>query len=407
MADTEPKKGKKVPDEIKEEPIPVEEQPAEMQLAETPIIEDLIEEPEPLKKKRNKRPIYILIAIMVVVGVAAALGVAFNMKPMSVETTVVALGVVDDVVDASGNIEANRMVSVMAPANDKVTNVLVKEGDAVSKDQELVQFNKAGAAKSPINGTVVRVDVRVDQQVTSGQLSTGTTGTTGTTGSTGTTGTGTTGTGTTGTGTTGTDSNGTGTGTTGTGTTGTTSNSLNAPMISGGEPTTLAIIAEMSPLFLVVNVDETDVAKVAVQQPVAITIDSYPNKKFTGEVSQIGLMATTTKTGGTAFPVKIKLTSAPDNAVLRIGMTGDAEVTISSHTAATCVPVSAITTFNGKDVVYVVKNGTAERRIVKLGILSNDQYEVIKGVKQGEHVVIKGLEQLKNAESAKVEESRK
>jgi multidrug efflux pump subunit AcrA (membrane-fusion protein) len=346
-----------------------------------------------MKKGLLKLIIFIVLVLIILAG-SIGFFIYASTRPVQVDTTAVGIGEVKDIVSASGKIEANRTVQVMAPATDKVTEVLVKEGDTVAKDQELVRLSVAGAVKSPMAGKVVKVDVQVDQMVS------GTTSTPNYLGSTTTTPGTTSGTSTT----PGTDTT---TATTpGTSTTTTQPDTTNTQDSGQGVGTVLMTVADMDPTYLLVNVDETDISKIKTGQTADIMTDSYPKKKIKGEIADIGLMATATQTGGTAFPVKIKVTE-DDGAVLRIGMSADADIIINTYPDAIRIPVQAVVSSNGKDVVYVVVGSRAEKRDVKVGLIYGDFYEVKDGVTNGEYVVIKGLEKLKDNNKVKVKANKK
>jgi multidrug efflux pump subunit AcrA (membrane-fusion protein) len=136
-----------------------------------------------------------------------------------------------------------------------------------------------------------------------------------------------------------------------------------------------------------------------------MVLDAYPTKTVKGEVVEIGLVATDTQTGGTAFPVKIKVTQAKD-IDLRIGMTADVEIVVKKIADALRVPVVAVTTEDGKDVVYLIKKKKAQKTTIKVGLLSGDFYEVKAGISEGEEVVVKGVDKLKGEDSVDVKVKR-
>lgn len=165
-------------------------------------------------------------------------------------------------------------------------------------------------------------------------------------------------------------------------------------------------VANMDPTYVVASVDETDVSKIKVGQKAEMTLDAYPSNKIKGDITEIGLVATTTQTGGTAFPVKIRVTEAK-KIDLRIGMSADTDIIIATRDDALRVPVTAVTTDGGKDAVYIVKNNKAEKTTVKIGLLSGEFYEVLAGVKEGDEVVIKGIDKLKGVSTADVKVTRR
>ena len=64
------------------------------------------------------------------------------------------------------------------------------------------------------------------------------------------------------------------------------------------------------------------------------------------------------------------------------------------------VPKGAVRSAQGKDVVFVVRDGHVERRAVSIGLAQGDQVEVVSGLTAGERVVVAGPPTL--ADGAKV-----
>lgn len=159
----------------------------------------------------------------------------------------------------------------------------------------------------------------------------------------------------------------------------------------------LMVIADFDPTYFVANIDEGDISKVSPGQTAEIVLDAYPEITLLGEVAEIGLVSVATTGGGTAFPVKIRLTDTK-GVTLRVGMNGDATVTIDVKQSVLSVPVEAVTERGGKEVVFVVEKGQAKKRPVTLGLASDTDYEVVSGLSEGEKAVIKNLSKLKGDE---------
>jgi multidrug efflux pump subunit AcrA (membrane-fusion protein) len=165
-----------------------------------------------------------------------------------------------------------------------------------------------------------------------------------------------------------------------------------------GQP--LAIIADLDPTYFTANIDESDIAKVSPGQQVRIVLDAYPDETLSGEVVEIGLLSQSVAAGGTAFPVKIRLT---DNkgVTLRLGMNGDTDIIVGTKKAALAIPLNAVTTREGKDIAFQVKNKKIKKREVGLGQATDDFYEVTKGLNAGDKVVINNLAKLEGGEKVK------
>ncbi|MFA5866934.1 MAG: efflux RND transporter periplasmic adaptor subunit [Actinomycetota bacterium] len=348
--------------------------------------------PVVIKPKRRipwKRIFGILIPLILLAGLIGG-GIGYYIylknKPIAVSTTMSLRGEIKDVVSATGKVEANKMTPVTPVKNDTVIEVLVAEGDEVTAGQNLVKLTTNGFVTAPIAGRVVNVTVKVNDEVrgTTPPVITPTP-TTPTTPTAPTT-------------TTPTDQ-------TQTPATTTPSTTITQAQAQTQVATVLMTIADMNPTYVIASVDETDISKIKVAQKAEMVLDAYPTKKLKGDIKEIGVVATTTATGGTAFPVKIQVTQAK-NVDLRLGMSADVEVIVETKEDALRVPVTAVTTDNGKDIVYVVKNNVAEKTTVKLGLLSGEYYEVLGGLTEGDEVVVKGLDLLKGRTKADVKAKR-
>ncbi len=92
--------------------------------------------------------------------------------------------------------------------------------------------------------------------------------------------------------------------------------------------TTLFEIAEdLRKMILQVNVDEADVGKVKVGQPVLFTVDAYPRRQFPGTITIIRYSSTTTNNVVT-YLAEISVNN--DELLLRPGMTATATITVQS-----------------------------------------------------------------------------
>lgn len=176
-------------------------------------------------------------------------------------------------------------------------------------------------------------------------------------------------------------------------------------------------VADLSVIQAKVKVDETDVVRLALSDSVSVTIDAFPDTAFVGRVTKIGNSAATTAAGtGTAdravdFEVEVTLTNPPADVRPDLSMT--ARIITDTRTSALSIPIIALTarahevvgsetkpaapttpadTANGKkpkerEGVFVVNNGVAMFRPVKVGIAGDEYFEVLDGLKAGETVV--------------------
>jgi len=146
------------------------------------------------------------------------------------------------------------------------------------------------------------------------------------------------------------------------------------------------VVANPAVMKFVANVDEADIGLVKIGQKVIISLDTYPEETFEGEVAKIAFAAVTTSGGGTAFPVEIFL---PDNANLKfkVGMNGYTEIILSSKKDALSIPQSAIKEKESQTFVKIIKDKKISEIPIKTGLESDSKIEVISGLEEGQIVI--------------------
>jgi len=114
---------------------------------------------------------------------------------------------------------------------------------------------------------------------------------------------------------------------------------ISSPTMDVGGGTLLLKMADLSSVQVKALVDETDIGKIRPEQPVTVTVTSYPNQPFTGFVSKIEPKAMDDQTV-TTFSVLIVL--ANENGLLRPGMNADVEIRIAERRDVVAVPTVAL-----------------------------------------------------------------
>ena len=183
----------------------------------------------------------------------------------------------------------------------------------------------------------------------------------------------------------------------------------------------IVIIATLSSMEMKVEVGEHEVVHLHEGDPAEIEVDAFPDRKFPAQVIEIAKNATVKNAGTdaevTTFPVRIALT-VPVPGVLP-GMSGQATISTETHDLALIVPLQAVTVRTEKQlaagkepkeggppapepggtaarktlrepqqkVVFVVEDGKARVRRVETGLASENDIELVSGVKEGEVIV--------------------
>jgi membrane fusion protein, copper/silver efflux system len=153
--------------------------------------------------------------------------------------------------------------------------------------------------------------------------------------------------------------------------------------VNMGDP--LFAIADLSSVWVDVEVYENEFPFVKLRQPVAITSQSYPGKTFTGRVSFIyPFLDPKTRT------VKVRVEMANPGLQLKPDMYVNAVIK-SPVAAGLVVPASAVIDTGTRQVVWLEKQpGMFEPRDVKVGARVDDKVQILSGLSGGEKVAATG-----------------
>jgi RND family efflux transporter MFP subunit len=130
------------------------------------------------------------------------------------------------------------------------------------------------------------------------------------------------------------------------------------------------------PLWVVAEVNEEDVPRVAIGQTALLRTDAFPGKPLQGYVKQI------TPAGdpvAKTFRVRIGL---PDDSPLHIGMTAEVNIITHEKPNALLVPANAVI----DNSLLVVTDGRPLLRKVEIGFRGTSNVEIISGAEEGELV---------------------
>ncbi|MEO8191238.1 MAG: efflux RND transporter periplasmic adaptor subunit, partial [Acidobacteriota bacterium] len=177
--------------------------------------------------------------------------------------------------------------------------------------------------------------------------------------------------------------------------------------------TVLFTVADLKSLLIRVNLNEVDIAKVHVGQPVRITLDAYPQKVFTGKVRFVAPAAKLVEKIK-VFEVEVALDELGDS--FKTGMSANVEILGEKRDKAVSIPLEALQKRDGKTVVYRLKPALKPQQLaaakdaltgrnkfiwlsdhwkeyfdavpVSAGIATLERVEVLAGVKAGQQVAL-------------------
>ena len=157
-------------------------------------------------------------------------------------------------------------------------------------------------------------------------------------------------------------------------------------------------IADFSRMEVMVDVNENDIVRIAAGDTASIEVDAYPNRKFTGVVTEIANSAKNigVSTGQvTNFEVKVMILpeSYADLAVgdatpFRPGMSSSVEIETAVHRGAMTLPIQCVTVREDTERVFVFDGkSTVGVKNVVTGIQDLQSIEITSGVDSGSLVV--------------------
>jgi len=175
----------------------------------------------------------------------------------------------------------------------------------------------------------------------------------------------------------------------------------------------LLTVSDLSVIQVKVNVDETDVVRIHLADSVEVSIDAFPDTTFTGRVTKISDSAILTAASSAVsandravdYEVEITLDHPPTD--IRPDLSATARVVTDTRKHALSIPIIALTVRENTPVstenrrvdttatgrkketegVFVVQNGRAVFRPVKVGIAGDEYFEVLDGLHTGETIV--------------------
>jgi HlyD family secretion protein len=175
----------------------------------------------------------------------------------------------------------------------------------------------------------------------------------------------------------------------------------------------LLTVSDLSVIQAKVKVDETDVVRVHLGDSVEVSIDAFPDTTFTGRVTKISDSSVRDATQSVAgqneravdYEVEVTLDKPPPD--IRPDLSATARIVTDTRSHALAIPIIALTVRENTPIstetrpldtlaarrkretegVFVVRDGVATFRPVKVGIAGDEYFEVLEGLKEGETIV--------------------
>jgi len=155
--------------------------------------------------------------------------------------------------------------------------------------------------------------------------------------------------------------------------------------LSGANPFT---ISDLTSVWILCDVYENDLANVHIGETADITLNAYPDRKYTGKISNIGpILDPNLRTA------KVRIQVPNPDMLMRVGMFVTATFHGQKKVEYAVLPATAILHLHDRDWIYVPAGGKQFRRVeVHAGnVLPEKMQEIRSGIQPGQEVVSNAL----------------
>jgi cobalt-zinc-cadmium efflux system membrane fusion protein len=156
--------------------------------------------------------------------------------------------------------------------------------------------------------------------------------------------------------------------------------------LQAGGPTAVYTIADLSSVWLVANVRETEATRVHVGQSVSVKVLALPERTFNGQLSYV---AASVDPASRRIPVHALLDNSEH--LLKPEMFASFTIATSTDTVAAAIPQEAVIFEGAQARAWVMQSDhDAAVRQLTLGRAHDGKYEVLRGLSAGERVITRG-----------------
>jgi hypothetical protein len=149
----------------------------------------------------------------------------------------------------------------------------------------------------------------------------------------------------------------------------------------------VATLPDLSVMESMTYVNEIDVRKLRVGQPVSVTLDADPSKLLTGIVKQVANVGEQ-RPNSDAKVFEVLIDIAKPDTTLRPGMTTGNEVETEALTSVLYIPLDALLVENGVPIVFKRSGSRVVKQEVATGAMNYDEVVILKGLDEGETVLL-------------------
>jgi len=160
-------------------------------------------------------------------------------------------------------------------------------------------------------------------------------------------------------------------------------------IVAGLQVANLVTVLDPSRLEMWIYIDETDIGRAKTDQKVEYTVDTYPERTFSGTIEKINPQPVVKE--NIVYYLSTVEISPNEARFLRPEMTTHVKIVTTEKTGVLTVPNAAIKFEKGRQIAYRVVKGPekVEKAELKLGIRGEDRTEILSGVPEGTELATK------------------
>ena len=154
-------------------------------------------------------------------------------------------------------------------------------------------------------------------------------------------------------------------------------------IVAGLQVANLVTVLDPSRLEMWIYIDETDIGRAKTGQKVEYTVDTYPERTFTGVIEKINPQPVVKE--NIVYYLSTVKVSPEDARFLRPEMTTHVKIVTIKKSGVLTVPNAAVKFEKGRQIAYRVVKGPnkVEKAELKLGIRGEDRTEILSGLPEG------------------------
>ena len=149
-------------------------------------------------------------------------------------------------------------------------------------------------------------------------------------------------------------------------------------------------LPDTSRMKVTIKVHESHVGLVQAGQPAFVKLDSVPDQRFRGVVQKVALLPDSQARFGNpnlkVYNTEVIITDPLPG--VKPGVSAQAEIIVTNISNALTVPLQAVTTLKGRQVVYVKQGDSVVPVHVQVGMFNTKFIEILSGLEEGNRVLL-------------------